>query len=143
MIFNWILIVDALLIIAIGTNIWYYTLMERNNYHAVFSSVSAETRIALQDHNKCCGYFNMTDLVEVGGTFCADQNAINAANQTSSFCVTPITAFADMTLNLIFSTVYGYMIIVILLFLATLCVINTVRLLFRVFYEGVTEINLF
>jgi len=53
--------------------------------------------------------------------FCPNNAAAIAAN---SFCVTPITQFADMTLNNTFSTVYGFMAIVIGLFLATTCVIK-------------------
>ena len=126
MFLNWILIIDALLIIAIGSDIWFYSVQQRANYHEVYAAVSSTTRIALQDHNKCCGYFNMTDLVEIGGSFCADQTAVIAANASSSFCVTPLTAFTDVTLNNVFTTIYGYMAIVILLFLASLCVINKV-----------------
>ena len=49
---------------------------------------------------KCCGYYNGTDLVEMGGNFCADQSFVA---QTESFCVTPITLKADSTLNPMFS----------------------------------------
>jgi len=122
---NWTLIADAVMIIVIGTFVWFYTLQERANYHTVFAAQTSATRIAIQDKLQCCGYFNSTDLVEIGGAFCVDQTFVDVTNNaTSNFCVTPITAFADMTLNNIFSTVYGFMAIVILLFLATLCVIN-------------------
>ena len=47
--FNWALIVDALAVIVIGTIVWFYTLQERANYHAVYSAVSAQTRLAIQD----------------------------------------------------------------------------------------------
>ncbi|KLO14897.1 tetraspanin Pls1 family [Schizopora paradoxa] len=121
---NWVLIIDGIFILVIGTFVWFYTLQERANYHEVFSTLSTQTRIAIQDQLKCCGYFNSSDLSEVGGTFCANQTFIDVTNNaTENFCVTPITAFADMTLNNIFSTIYGYMAIVILLFLATMCII--------------------
>lgn len=66
---------------------------------------------------KCCGYFNATDFAEVGG-HCSSQDFLNGLNQPlldikppnqpnetvlNNFCVTPITAFADMTLNNIFT----------------------------------------
>jgi len=122
---NWMLIVDAIVILVVGTDIWFYTLQERANYHAVFAAQTPATIIALQDKLKCCGYFNSTDLAQVGGAFCANQTFIEVTNNaTGNFCVTPMTAFADMTLNLTFSTIYGYMSIVILLFLASVCVIN-------------------
>jgi len=122
---NWVLILDAVGVLSIGTFIWYYTLQERANFHQVFSLQTPAIRIAVQDSLKCCGYFNSTDLVEIGGNFCANQTFVSVTNNaTGNFCVGPITAFADKTLNNIFSTIYGYMAIVILLFLASICVIN-------------------
>lgn len=122
---NWMLIFDALGILIIGSTVWFYTLQERANYHTVFAAQSVASRINIQDKLKCCGYFNSSDLVEIGGSFCANQTFVEVTNNaTGNFCVTPITAWADMTLNNIFSTIYGYMAIAILLFLATLCVIH-------------------
>jgi len=125
-ILNYILIVDAIGILIVGTFIWFYTLMERNNFHDYWEQASRETRISLQDRLKCCGYFNGTDLPEVGGTFCQTQAIISSLNPnvTTNFCVTPITSFADTTLNNVFSTVYGFMAIVLCLLLASLCVIK-------------------
>jgi len=121
---NWVLLIDAIFIIVAGTFVWFYTLQERANFHTVFSNLSNETKVAVQDKLKCCGYFNSSDLSVVGGQFCANSTFIDETNNaTGNFCVTPITAFADMTLNNVFSTIYGYMAIVILLFLATICII--------------------
>lgn len=82
---------------------------------------------------KCCGYFDATDLVEIGGTVCNQTTVdflrtLDAAddNNAAFFCVKPITGFADMTLNNIFTTVYGFMAIIISLILASLCVIKKV-----------------
>ncbi|KAF9228780.1 hypothetical protein BS17DRAFT_772506 [Gyrodon lividus] len=120
-ILNWLLLMDGIAILLVGTYVWFYTLHERNNYHTVFGMESNATKIEIQDTLKCCGYFNATDEVAFGGDFCPNQTAAVAAN---SFCVTPITHFADMTLNLVFSTIYGFIAIVIGLFLATMCVIS-------------------
>ncbi|KDQ60601.1 hypothetical protein JAAARDRAFT_554762 [Jaapia argillacea MUCL 33604] len=128
---NWVLIMDAIGIVIIGTFVWYFTLQERANYHQVFSEQSAATRIAIQDMLQCCGYFNGTDLLELGGNFCQNQTFVDSFlkldNTTGDFtgaCVTPITAFADSTLNDVFTTVYGFMAVVICLFLTSLCVIK-------------------
>jgi len=119
---NWSLILDALAIVTIGTFIWFFTLQERKNYHSILATQSAATRIAVQDKLHCCGYFNSTDLLEIGGSFCQNQTFADSINNT--FCVGPLTAYADVTLNDIFTTIYGWMAIVVTLFLATLCVIN-------------------
>lgn len=122
---NWTLILDALGIVIIGTFIWFMTLRERDNFHQVFSKQTPAQRIAIQDKLKCCGYFNSSDLVEIGGNFCVDSNFVNNVNNaTQNFCVTPITAFADITLMDVFTTIYAFMAVITSLFLASLCVIN-------------------
>jgi len=125
-ILNYALLADALAILVIGTFVWFYTLQERAEFHKLWIDAPRETRIFLQDQFKCCGYFNSTDAVEIGGSFCTSQDVANRLNATvlSNFCVTPVTAFADMTLNNIFTTVYGFMAIVLCLLLASLCVIK-------------------
>jgi len=125
-ILNYTLLTDAIGIIIIGTFIWFFTLQERVNFHVRWLDATRETRIILQDQLQCCGYFNGTDQVEIGGAFCQTQGFVNglAANVTTNFCVTPITNYADMTLNNIFTTIYGFMAVVLCLLLASLCVIK-------------------
>jgi len=123
---NYALLVDAIGILVIGTFIWFSTLQERANFHKLWVDASPVVRIALQDKFKCCGYFSGTDLAEVGGSFCQSLDFISglASNVSSNFCVSPITNFADMTLNNVFSTIYGFMAIVLCLLLSSLCVIK-------------------
>jgi hypothetical protein len=125
-ILNYTLLVDAIGIVIIGSFVWFYTLRERANFHLMWAEATPTVRTTIQDHFKCCGYFNGTDLAEVGGSFCTSNDVINALNPniTSNFCVTPLTGFADVTLNNVFTTVYGFMAIVLCLLLASLCVIK-------------------
>jgi hypothetical protein len=120
-ILNWVLLANGIIILFVGTYTWVFTLHERNNYHAIFGQQSNETKILIQDMLKCCGYFNAADEVAFGGTTCPNQAAATALN---NFCVTPITKFADSTLNNVFSTVDGFMAIVIGFFLVNTCVIK-------------------
>jgi len=119
---NWALIVDAIIVVVIGSFIWFFTLRERDNFHKIYAKQTPQNRILVQDLLKCCGYFNGTDLGELGGSFCS--NPATLANSSTPNCVGPITAFADSSLNAAFTTVYGFMAILISLFLASLCVIN-------------------
>ncbi|KAI5124082.1 hypothetical protein M0805_003909 [Coniferiporia weirii] len=122
---NWLLILDAIGVLVIGSFIWFYTLEERANFHTVFAAQSNATKILIQDKLQCCGYFNSSDLAVVGGSFCANQTFVSVTNNaTGNFCVTPITKYADYALNNIFTSIYGFMAIIILLFLASLCVVN-------------------
>ena len=127
MILNWLLILDGIGVLVIGTFVWFFSLRQRAEFHDVFAAQSDDVRIQIQDLLKCCGYFNGTDLGVVGGNFCSNATFVQSTNETNgNSCVGPITKYSDYTLNNIFTSVYGYMAVVICLFLATLCVINKV-----------------
>ena len=120
-ILNYALLIDAIGILVIGTFVWFFTLKERANFHKLWLDATPATRLSLQDQVsclvklspnnhlnffqfKCCGYFNGTDLAEIGG-FCESQDFINNLNLSvaTNFCVTPVTGFADVTLNNVFT----------------------------------------
>ncbi|OCH95298.1 tetraspanin Pls1 family [Obba rivulosa] len=138
---NWMLILDAFAVLIVGSLFWFITLQERNHYFGVFQAASNETRLALQNKFSCCGYFTQNESsIVIGGAnnFCANEtfvaSLVSPANDTGLYrCVGPITAITDVTLNDIFTSVritlcryaiYGFMAVVICLFLASLCVIN-------------------
>jgi len=125
-ILNWVLIADAVIVLIIGTFVWFYTLRERNEYHGEYAKLQPFQRVAIQDQFKCCGYFNASDLIQFGGSFCQNSTFANSLNTTiaSNFCVSPITGYADVSLNQVFSTTYGFMAGIIGLFLSSLCVIK-------------------
>ncbi|PCH38694.1 tetraspanin [Wolfiporia cocos MD-104 SS10] len=126
---NWALVVDSIAVLIVGTIFWQYTLGIRNNYLQVWEAQSTETRIAVQDLFKCCGYYAPNDTTVALGGFCANQTFVDGLfvsnTSNTNACVGPITAFAEPTLNQIFTYVYGFMAVVICLFLASLCVIKT------------------
>ncbi|CCM03846.1 uncharacterized protein FIBRA_05995 [Fibroporia radiculosa] len=144
-ILDWFLVLDMIAVLTVGTMMWYYTLQIRDNYFAVWQAQSTETRIAVQNMFQCCGYFEPNDTTVALGGFCANQtfvdSLVDAASVNTNACVGPITAVAEPTLNQIFtyvippysrglvtdlsySSVYGFMAVVICLFLASLCVIK-------------------
>ncbi|KAF7295159.1 hypothetical protein MIND_01054600 [Mycena indigotica] len=124
-ILNYLLIVDAIIVVVVGTMIWFFSLRQRAEMHLRWNALSNEQRITLQDEFKCCGYFNATDTT-VGGNFCVSQDFANglATNNTANFCVTPITKFTDYTLENTFTTIYGYISVVLSLLVCSLCVIK-------------------
>jgi len=125
-ILNWVLIADAVVVLVIGTFVWFYTLRERAEFHHVYANLQPSQRITLQDEFSCCGYFNSSDLLEIGGNFCQNATFANSLDTTvlSNFCVSPITTSVDRSLNIAFSTTYGFMAGIIGLFLSSLCVIK-------------------
>lgn len=74
--------------------------------------------------------------METSSGFCSDPTVANRFNFSAPemfACVSHINSFTDFTLNNIFTTIYGYMAIVITLFLASLCIIHQVSFVFLVF----------
>lgn len=118
-ILNWVLLVEGLATMVIGTAIWFFTLRERIEYDRKWLASPVEIQMGIQDHFQCCGYFFSNETIPFSG-FCT--NATFSAQQQA--CVRPLTGYADYTLNNIFSSIYGYMAIIVGLFLASLCVIN-------------------
>jgi hypothetical protein len=52
-ILNWLLILDALGILIIGTFVWFFTLQERAEFHALWVKQTPANRIVLQDKVGC------------------------------------------------------------------------------------------
>lgn len=128
-ILNWVLIADAVIVLVVGTFVWFYTLRERSEWHSIYAKLQPSQRISIQDQVsplllpffflclfnrsvnygqfQCCGYFNASDLIEIGGSFCPNSTFVNSLNTTvtSNFCVTPVTQHADASLNDVFSYV--------------------------------------
>ena len=54
---------------------------------------------------QCCGYFSGSDLAQIGGKFCVSRDFVDSlpTDDLNSFCVTPLTKYADSTLNHIFT----------------------------------------
>ncbi|ETW85673.1 hypothetical protein HETIRDRAFT_407613 [Heterobasidion irregulare TC 32-1] len=123
---NWCLILDSIAITVVGTFVWFYTLRQRAEFHTVWAGLPESSRITLQDQFSCCGYFNASDLIAIGGNFCTSQEKADQLNTTvlKNFCVTPITAYSDVSLNDVFTSVYGFMAVAICLFMTSLCVIK-------------------
>ena len=46
---NWVLIADAVIVLIIGTFIWFYTLRERNEFHVEYAKLQPSQRITIQD----------------------------------------------------------------------------------------------
>jgi hypothetical protein len=129
-ILNYLLLVDVLLILVIGSVMWFPTLRERDLFHKSWIDMSRDDRIFLQDKFSCCGYFNASDVSEVGGSFCTQSqvtflNALDLRNDDNAhfFCVKAVTAYTDYALENAFSTLYAFIVPVIGLLLASISVI--------------------
>jgi hypothetical protein len=48
-ILNYVLVLDGIIIVVIGTFVWFFTLHERNNFHEIWQEQTPATRLSLQD----------------------------------------------------------------------------------------------
>lgn len=48
-ILNWVLIANAVIVLIIGTILWFYTLRERNEFHFEYAKLQPSQRITIQD----------------------------------------------------------------------------------------------
>lgn len=119
---NTLVILTGCVTLAIGSAVWFFTLRQRAEFEAIWKEQSPEGIVLVQDWLKCCGYWNASSegLFSQATGFCG--TAEIAANATlATPCVTPITAYADNTLNNIFSTIYGMVVVQVAFFLGTAC----------------------
>jgi len=115
---NWALIVDAVAVITIGCIVWFYTLTPANNFLMAWKAAGPVTQQALQNSLHCCGYQNSTEF-GVNAGFCADVTFAAAQPGCSSI----ILPYAAYTLQNVFSSIYGLMVVVIGFFLSTMCIV--------------------
>lgn len=116
-ILNWILIFDTVITVIFGSNIWFMTLQENLNFGRVWNATDAAHRIAVQDAFQCCGFQNNTAIEPSG--FCA-----NPAVTQNNGCSVKFIAVEDLLLMDVFTTVYSFTAILVMLFLASMCVIK-------------------
>ncbi|KAH9925255.1 tetraspanin [Fomitopsis serialis] len=128
---NWMLIMDVIAILVVGTSLWFYTLHIEDNYLAVWTSLPDASKLAVQNKFSCCGYFMPNDTTAAIGGFCANQtfidSLVNATATTQNACIAELTGYGEPMLNQIFTLTYGFMAVAVSLFLASLCVIHTRR----------------
>lgn len=48
-ILNWVLVLDAIGVVSVGSFLWFYTLQERSHFQKLFSALSVDQRISIQD----------------------------------------------------------------------------------------------
>jgi hypothetical protein len=116
---NWLLIFNTAFTVVFASVLWFRTLEEQVNFEKVWIAAPAQSRLALQDQWKCCGYRNSTNM-EIGGAVCS---TLEVANATVG-CMDQFTNDADNLLNETFTTIWGFTAVTSCLFISTLCVIK-------------------
>lgn len=119
-----------LLTMGAATTIWFTTLRIRALFTPVWIEQPLEIKLFLQDSLQCCGWFNatMSGLFdqELRTGYCANPESIprDPDPNVSIGCVGPFTSKADDLFNNTFTTLYGFTILELGLFLTAACIAN-------------------
>jgi Na+/H+ antiporter NhaA len=46
---NWVLLADAIIVLVVGTFLWFFSLRERAEFHTRYANLQPSQRIAIQD----------------------------------------------------------------------------------------------
>ncbi|KAJ0161400.1 hypothetical protein CTA2_6292 [Colletotrichum tanaceti] len=89
--------------LVLGVYLWILTLTTKNDFGKTWSVQDPSVQELMQTAFKCCGYFNSTSPAFVTDAQCPSPAA--AALQRG--CATPITSFANVFVDNIFTAVFG------------------------------------
>ncbi|KAL8387275.1 hypothetical protein RB595_010031 [Gaeumannomyces hyphopodioides] len=117
---GYMVVVNALFTLCIGTFLWVTTLKTREALSPVWNGQSAAVQSLMEQKFKCCGYFNSTAPAFVTNSACPSP----AAAALMKGCATPLTSYANTFVDNIFTAVYGMCGIDGLLVLATACLLK-------------------
>ncbi|KAF9162602.1 phospholipid scramblase 1 [Mortierella sp. AD011] len=119
--FVFMLIGAMLAELGLGGVIWFKTLRMRSLYQSQWPTWPDTLKIAFQDmtsltgYGQCCGYTQFTDVVLSGA--CADPN------QQFDGCEEKVSAFADGYLRKLFTSLFGFTIVNVFLFVSAIILI--------------------
>jgi len=114
-----LIIISTFGLLALGANVWFKTLDERDQFNNKWSYWSQNTRAFFQDKLNCCGYNNSTDLV-VPSKVCPKDTVLN----DKVGCIDNITQTADRSSRQLFTSLFGFIIIDIFAFFSTIVFIQ-------------------
>lgn len=88
---------------ALGLQMWILTLKTKDDMSSLWIAQTPEVQDLMQTQFKCCGYFNSSSPAFVTDATCPSP----AASALMRGCATPLTAFANVFVDNIFTAVFG------------------------------------
>jgi hypothetical protein len=89
--------------LAVGLEMWFFSLIERQEYRALWPSQSPAKLMLIQDKFNCCGYDDSQTPKFVTSLACPNDDIA----LSRSGCVVPFTSFADAILHKLFTTTFA------------------------------------
>ncbi|KAK3330997.1 hypothetical protein B0H66DRAFT_84651 [Apodospora peruviana] len=112
--------VCALWSLILGLYLWILTLKTKEDFAPIFVAQPAAVKGLMQTSFNCCGYFNSSAPAFVTDAICPSP----AAAALMRGCATPITAFANVFIDDIFTAVFGMVGVDVVLIMATACLLK-------------------
>jgi len=110
----------AIFSMTIGLYLWITTLKTKGDFAPLWMAQSAEVQDLMQTTFQCCGYFNSSSPAFVTNPICPSP----AAAALMRGCATPITSFANIFIDDIFTAVFGMVGIDACFIMATACLLK-------------------
>ncbi|KAK4453520.1 hypothetical protein QBC34DRAFT_208837 [Podospora aff. communis PSN243] len=111
---------SAIFSMIIGLFLWITTLKTKGDFAPLWMAQPAAIQELMQTTFQCCGYFNSTSPAFVTNAICPSP----AAAALMRGCATPITSFANIFLDDIFTAVFGMVGIDAVFIMATACLLK-------------------
>jgi len=102
---GWAVTGACVALLVLGLRIWFVTLTEQSNILDAWVATSPNTLADLEEQFNCCGYWNSTSP-----PFVLSANACPNADvaATKLGCIITLQPYADLFLNRIFTTLFGF-----------------------------------
>ncbi|KAK4170378.1 hypothetical protein QBC43DRAFT_4822 [Cladorrhinum sp. PSN259] len=104
----------------VGLYLWIQTLKTKQEFAPLYFAQPPDIQQLMQKEFNCCGYFNSTSPAFVTDSTCPSP----AAAAVMRGCATPITSFANVFLDNIFTAMFGMVGIDAVFVIATACLLK-------------------
>ncbi|KAK4187292.1 hypothetical protein QBC35DRAFT_235853 [Podospora australis] len=112
--------VCAMFSLVVGLFLWILTLRTREDFGPLYVAQPADIQQLMQAEFNCCGYFNSSAPAFITDATCPSP----AAAALMRGCATPITSFANVFLDNIFTAMFGMVGIDVAFIMATACLLK-------------------
>jgi hypothetical protein len=117
---GYLAVVCAIFTMILGLYLWILTLKTRNDFAVLFSAQTDVVKSLMQTEFSCCGYFNSSSPAFVTDATCASK----AAAAVMRGCAAPITSFANVFVDNIFTALFGVVGFDVVFIMATACLLK-------------------
>ncbi|KAK4117467.1 hypothetical protein N656DRAFT_764681 [Canariomyces notabilis] len=118
---GYLTVICAIFSMVVGLFLWILTLKTRKDFEPLFTSQPDEVKSLMQTAFECCGYINSeTFPFFVTDTTCPSK----AAAALMRGCAAPITSFANVFIDNIFTALFGIVGIDVIFIMATACLLK-------------------